>query len=91
MGLRYVVITSVTRDDLADGGASHFADTIAAVRTAVSGVRVEVLIPDFQGSRPALEKVAAAGPHVLNHNIETVSRLYPEVRPKPTTTGPSHC
>lgn len=82
LALQYVVITSVTRDDLTDGGASHFADTIVAVRTAVSDVRVEVLIPDFKGSRPALEKVLAAAPDVLNHNIETVPRLYPEVRPE---------
>jgi lipoic acid synthetase len=82
MHLRYVVITSVTRDDLPDGGASIFAETIAAVRDAIPDVLVEVLIPDFQGDSHALGHVVAAGPDVLNHNIETVSRLYPLVRPQ---------
>ena len=82
LGLKYVVITSVTRDDLPDGGAGHYAETLQAVRQAVAGVRIEVLIPDFNGSRSALERVLAAGPHVLNHNIETVPRLYPGVRPE---------
>jgi len=82
MHLRYMVITSVTRDDLADGGASFFAETIAAVRKAIPDVSVEVLIPDFQGDSQALSKVVAAGPNVLNHNIETVSRLYSMVRPQ---------
>jgi lipoic acid synthetase len=82
MGLKYVVITSVTRDDLPDGGASIFAKTIEEIRKRIAEVRVEVLIPDFQGNAKALEKVIAAGPDVLNHNIETVSRLYPTVRPQ---------
>lgn len=82
MHLRYVVITSVTRDDLPDGGASVFAETIAAVRDAIPDVLVEFLIPDFQGDSHALNRVVAAGPDVLNHNIETVSRLYPFVRPQ---------
>ncbi len=82
MHLRYVVITSVTRDDLPDGGASIFAETIAAVRKAIPDALIEVLIPDFQGDRQALSRVVAAGPNVLNHNIETVSRLYPLVRPQ---------
>ncbi len=80
--LSYAVITSVTRDDLADGGASHFAQTIRAIRDYNRAIRVEVLIPDFGGSRPALEDVLTAQPTVLNHNLETVPRLYPEVRPQ---------
>lgn len=82
MNLRYVVVTSVTRDDVADGGAAHFAATIHALRDKIDGVQVEVLIPDFQGSRSALETVMAAGPDVLNHNMETVRRLYSTVRPQ---------
>ncbi len=80
MGLGYAVITSVNRDDLADGGASIFADTIAATRTAVPGCKIEVLIPDFRGDWLALETVVAARPDVLNHNTETVPRLYRRVR-----------
>ena len=82
LGLNYVVVTSVTRDDLPDGGAGHFADTIRALRGAMADVRVEVLIPDFKGNAAALRTVLAAGPDVLNHNIETVPRLYPAVRPQ---------
>jgi lipoic acid synthetase len=82
MGLKYVVVTSVTRDDLPDGGAGHFAETIEKLRQEIPGVCVEVLIPDFQGSKNALEAVLNAHPDVLNHNIETVPRLYPEVRPQ---------
>ncbi len=82
MGLRYVVVTSVTRDDLQDGGADHFAATIMALRQSIEGARIEVLIPDFKGSKAALAKVLDAGPDVLNHNIETVPRLYPKVRPE---------
>jgi lipoic acid synthetase len=82
MGLRYVVVTSVTRDDLPDGGAGHFAQTIAALGQAIQGASIEVLIPDFQGNKDALQTVLDAGPHVLNHNIETVPRLYPTVRPQ---------
>jgi lipoic acid synthetase len=81
MDLRYVVVTSVTRDDLEDGGSGHFAATIHALRRKISGVQVEVLIPDFQGDCSALETVLAARPDVLNHNMETVQRLYPSVRP----------
>ena len=81
MGLAHVVVTSVNRDDLADGGAEIFARTIRAIRRAAAGCRVEVLIPDFQGSAGALETVLQARPDVLNHNIETVPRLYREVRP----------
>lgn len=79
LGLRHVVITSVTRDDLADGGAAHFARCIEAVRTR-TGATVEVLIPDFRGNRAALETVLRASPEVLNHNVETVPRLYHRVR-----------
>jgi lipoic acid synthetase len=81
MGLRHVVVTSVNRDDLADGGAGIFARTIAAIRREAAGCRVEILIPDFQGSAGALETVLEARPDVLNHNVETVPRLYREVRP----------
>jgi len=80
LGLRHVVITSVTRDDLPDGGAGHYARGIRELRSL--DVVVEVLIPDFQGSAEALAQVAEAGPHVLNHNLETVPRLYPTVRPQ---------
>ena len=82
MGLKYVVVTSVTRDDLPDGGAGHFAETIKKIRHEIPDVCVEVLIPDFQGSKEALATVLKAHPDVLNHNIETVPRLYPEVRPQ---------
>ena len=81
MGLAHVVVTSVDRDDVADGGAEIFARTVRAIRREAPGCRVEVLIPDFQGSAAALETVLAAHPDVLNHNIETVPRLYREVRP----------
>jgi lipoyl synthase len=81
MGLQHVVVTSVNRDDLADGGSEIFARTITAIRREAPGCRVEVLIPDFQGSAPALETVLQARPDVLNHNIETVPRLYGPVRP----------
>jgi lipoic acid synthetase len=80
MGLKYIVVTSVDRDDLADGGAEIFAQTIQALRRRIPGCKVEVLIPDFRGSDPALETVLAAQPDILNHNIETVSRLYPVAR-----------
>ena len=82
MRLSYVVITSVTRDDLPDGGAGFFAETIREIRKKIPGVFVEVLIPDFQGNTDALQTVLDARPDVLNHNIETVPRLYPSVRPE---------
>jgi lipoic acid synthetase len=82
LDLGHVVITSVTRDDLPDGGAGYFAATVRAVRGRLPGVSVEVLIPDFGGSRRALETVLGARPDVLNHNLETVRRLYPQVRPR---------
>ncbi|MQA00488.1 MAG: lipoyl synthase [Dehalococcoidia bacterium] len=82
LGLEYAVITSVNRDDLADGGAGVFAACIRAVRHRLPDCRVEVLVPDFEGDREALRTVVEAGPVVLNHNTETVPRLYPRVRPK---------
>ena len=81
MKLKYVVITSVTRDDLPDGGAGHFAKTVREVRNKTPDALVEILIPDFLGDKNALNIVMESSPDVLNHNIETVSRLYPSVRP----------
>ena len=81
MELAYVVITSVDRDDLPDGGAAHFAQTIAETRARIPSCRVEVLIPDFKGDEAALRTVLDARPDVLNHNIETVPRLYRTARP----------
>jgi len=78
--LKYVVVTSVDRDDLKDGGAAIFARTIAALRRRVAGCQVEVLIPDFRGSDAALGTVLVAQPDILNHNLETVPRLYPVAR-----------
>jgi lipoic acid synthetase len=80
--LRYVVVTSVTRDDLPDGGAAHFAETIRAIRKRTPRTAIEVLIPDFQGSEEALRLVAEANPSVVSHNMETVRSLYSEVRPQ---------
>ena len=82
MRLRHVVITSVNRDDLADGGSGHFAATIREVRAALPEARVEVLTPDFQGDLTAVARVLDAGPHIFNHNMETVPRLYRRVRPQ---------
>jgi lipoic acid synthetase len=82
MGLSYVVVTSVTRDDLPDGGAGLFAATIQALRKAIPDVGVEVLIPDLQGQPDAIATVVTAGPDVLNHNLETIPRLYKRVRPE---------
>jgi lipoic acid synthetase len=79
MGIRYAVLTSVTRDDLPDGGAAHFAASIQAVKKI--GARVEVLTPDFQGDLESVAMVASADPAVFNHNLETVPELYPQVRP----------
>ena len=81
IGLRHIVITSVTRDDLPDGGAGHYAKTIKATRTENPTCTIEVLIPDFKGSEKAVETVLNESPHILNHNLETVPRLYPDVRP----------
>ncbi|MFA4844243.1 MAG: lipoyl synthase [Candidatus Margulisiibacteriota bacterium] len=82
LGLNYAVITSVTRDDLPDGGAGQFAAVINESRTTNHDTLVEVLIPDFQGDPAALRIVLEARPYVLNHNVETVPRLYPEIRPQ---------
>lgn len=80
--LSYVVVTSVTRDDLPDGGASFFVTVISQLRKELPGTPVEVLVPDFQGDKEALTSVVRAGPNVLNHNIETVPSLYPKARPE---------
>jgi lipoyl synthase len=82
LGLRHVVLTAVARDDLDDGGAAHFAAAVRAVRRRLPAARVEVLVPDFRGGRAALSAVLAAAPDVFNHNIETVPRLFPRVRPQ---------
>ncbi len=82
LSLRYVVITSVNRDDLPDGGSRHFAETVRAVRAALPDARVEVLTPDFCGDLDAVARVLDSGPHVFNHNVETVPRLYKRVRPQ---------
>ena len=82
LSLAHAVVTSVNRDDLADGGAAHFAATIRAIRTRMPACTVEVLIPDFCGSEEALETVLAEKPEILNHNTETVPRLYKRVRPE---------
>jgi lipoic acid synthetase len=82
LGLTYVVVTSVTRDDLKDGGAGQFAETIRSLKEKIKEVRVEVLIPDLAGDKAALKTVLDAAPDVLNHNIETVARLYSTVRPQ---------
>jgi lipoic acid synthetase len=82
LGLKYVVVTSVTRDDLADGGAGHFAAVTLAIRRISPETAIEVLIPDFQGSEDALKTVAFAAPDVISHNMETVKDLYPAVRPE---------
>jgi lipoic acid synthetase len=82
MKLRYVVITSVNRDDLADGGSHHFSETVREVRRAIPEARVEVLTPDFCGDLDAVKRVLDSGPHVFNHNMETVARLYRKVRPQ---------
>lgn len=81
LGLKFVVITSVTRDDLPDGGAGQFARAIKAVRNKINAINIEVLTPDFKGEPEALKAVLDAGPDVFNHNVETVPRLYSAVRP----------
>jgi lipoic acid synthetase len=81
LGLEFVVITSVTRDDLTDGGAGHFAKTISALRNLKYTFKIEVLTPDFKGNTHAIKTVLDAGPDVFNHNVETVPRLYDNVRP----------
>lgn len=82
LGLHYVVVTSVTRDDLPDGGAGQFARAVRCINETIPGVRVEILVPDFRGDRAALSKVIESRPDVFNHNVETVPRLYPTVRPE---------
>lgn len=82
LGLRFAVVTSVNRDDLADGGAAHFAATVAAIRAQCPGTLVEILTPDFCGNWSALAVAVAAKPDVYNHNLETIGRLYPTVRPQ---------
>ena len=84
LGLSHIVVTSVDRDDLPDGGSQHFARTVAWLKTLNPGIRVEVLIPDFRGDHAALETVVGSGIDILNHNIETVPRLYRKVRPGAT-------
>jgi lipoic acid synthetase len=81
LGLKYVVITSVTRDDLPDGGAMHFSNVISAIRDSRRDVKIEVLTPDFQSDKEALKTVFTAGPDIFNHNIETIPRLYSQIRP----------
>jgi len=84
MRLKHVVITAVARDDVADGGADHFRQTIETVRQLNPQIVIEVLVPDFQDSDPAIEAVLAANPHIFNHNLETVRRLTPSVRHRAT-------
>ncbi|MBV9791346.1 MAG: lipoyl synthase, partial [Chloroflexi bacterium] len=82
LNLKYVVVTAVARDDVKDGGAAHFAATIRNLRQALPASQIEVLIPDFKGQLPALQTVLDARPDVLNHNIETVRRIFDAVRPQ---------
>lgn len=82
LGLNYIVVTSVTRDDLPDGGAGIFSATVAALRREIPGCRIEVLIPDLRGDARALREIIAAGPDVINHNMEVVERLYRIIRPE---------
>src|SRR5271167_3023128 len=84
MRLRHIIITAVARDDLADGGAGHFAKTIEAVRESNPGIVIEVLVPDFNDRDESIETVLAASPHIFNHNLETVRRLTSEVRHRAT-------
>jgi len=81
LGLQHIVVTSVNRDDLPDGGSAHFAETVSWIKRLNPAIRVEVLIPDFKGDRRALEAVVRSGIDILNHNMETVPRLYKKVRP----------
>ncbi|MBI3059387.1 MAG: lipoyl synthase, partial [Deltaproteobacteria bacterium] len=81
LGLDHIVVTSVDRDDLPDGGSTHFAKTVFWIKTFSPGIRVEVLTPDFKGDLKAIETVVRSGIHILNHNVETVPRLYKRVRP----------
>jgi lipoic acid synthetase len=87
LDLNHVVVTSVTRDDIPDGGAAHFVETIKAIRHRLSDASIEVLVPDFGGNSSALDVVLKAQPDVLNHNLETVPRLYPVARPGASYSG----
>ncbi len=87
LGLKHVVITSVTRDDLPDGGAHHYVNTIQAIREHLPETTIEVLVPDFAGNSDALKTVLSAEPDILNHNLETVPNLYPKVRPGASFSG----
>jgi lipoyl synthase len=87
MSLQYVVVTSVTRDDLPDGGAAHFAEVVRALKMSLPEVGVEVLTPDFKGNREALKTVVDSEPDVFNHNMETVQRLYRTIRPQADYRG----
>lgn len=82
MNLSYVVVTSVTRDDLADGGAQHFSKTVTTLKNTLNGIKVEILVPDFHGNDKAVATVVESGPDVFNHNIETVPRLFTQIRPQ---------
>ncbi len=82
LSLNYIVITSVTRDDLPDGGSGHFANTVKTIRSRNPNARIEVLIPDFKGNPDSLNQIFNAAPDVINHNLETVPSLYPQVRPQ---------
>lgn len=82
LGLKYVVVTSVTRDDIQDGGAAHFAETIRCIKSINNNIKVEVLVPDFKGDKKSVETVLAANPDVFNHNIEVVPALYKTARPQ---------
>lgn len=82
LGLKYIVVTSVTRDDLPDSGAQIFSETVTALRKEIPGCRIEVLIPDFRGDVQALKKIIDVGPDVINHNMEVVERLYRAIRPE---------
>src|SRR5699024_4926906 len=81
LGLKYVVITSVTRDDLSNGGADHFTKAINSIKNVDKNIIIEILIPDFQGNNEALTKVVKTKPKVINHNVETIPSLYSKVRP----------
>jgi lipoyl synthase len=82
LNLKHIVITSVTRDDLEDGGAHHFAQTVQAVRQATPSTTIEILVPDFQGNQTSIKTISAARPDIINHNLETVPSLYQKVRPQ---------
>ena len=82
LGLKHVIVTSVTRDDLIDGGAGHFAECINILRRIGSGLKIEVLVPDFLGDKESIQKVVSARPDILSHNLETAPRLYSKVRPE---------